>query len=94
MVKFDKEELLKLADLSALKLYDDEIDDLVNQIQKLLEYTEELENVQLSTEALPVRNVNVFREDEIIKFDSKKILNQAPQQKDGFFVVPKILKQS
>jgi aspartyl-tRNA(Asn)/glutamyl-tRNA(Gln) amidotransferase subunit C len=94
MVKFSKEELLKLADLSALKLYEDEVDDFVLQIQKLLEYTEELENVVISTEVLPTRNVNVFREDEVIKFDSKKILAQAPKQKDGFFVVPKILKQS
>lgn len=93
MVKFDKEELLKLADLSALKLYDNEIDDLVDQIQKLLDYTEELNKVELSAEAAPTRNVNVFREDEIIRFDSSLLLKQAPKTKDGFFVVPKILNK-
>ncbi|MBD3273333.1 Asp-tRNA(Asn)/Glu-tRNA(Gln) amidotransferase subunit GatC [Candidatus Dependentiae bacterium] len=93
MVKFDKEELLKLADLSALKLYDDEIDNLVDQIKKLLDYTEELSQVKLSKEVAPIKNVNTFREDEIIKFDSKPLLDQAPEKKDNFFVVPKILKQ-
>lgn len=94
MVKFDKEELIKLADLSALKVYDNEIDNLVNQIQKLLDYIEELNKVKLSREASPTRNVNVFREDKAIKFDSTPLLKQAPKIKDGFFVVPKILNKS
>ena len=93
MVKFDKEELLKLAEISALKLYDNETDDLVNQIKKLLNYTEELKKVQLSTEIAPIKNINIFREDEVINFDSSKILKQAPKQKNGFFVVPQILKK-
>ncbi|MFH1461719.1 MAG: Asp-tRNA(Asn)/Glu-tRNA(Gln) amidotransferase subunit GatC [bacterium] len=91
MINFDKEELLKLADLSALKLYDDEIDDFVDQIKKLLDYTNELEQVELSTQSAPTININVFRQDVTIKFDSTSLLNQAPQEKDGFFVVPKIL---
>ena len=94
MVKFDKEELIKLADLSALKVYDNEVDDLVNQIKKLLDYTEELNKVKLSTEAAPTKNVNVFREDKAVRFNSALLLKQAPRSKDGFFVVPKILNKS
>lgn len=94
MIKFNKKDLLKLANLSALELYEDETEDFIIQIKKLLEYIQELENVELSTEALPIKNINVFRDDYIEKFDSKKILEQAPKEKDGFFVVPKILNKS
>lgn len=94
MVKFDKEELLKIAELSALKLYENETDELVDQIKKLLDFTQELEKVELSTESSPVKNVNIFREDVVKKFDSSILLKQAPKVKDNFFVVPKILKKS
>lgn len=91
MVKLDKEELLKLAELSALKLYDEEVEDLLEQIKVFLEYTDELDQVQLSKEVAPIRNVNVFREDIALPTNSKPILEQAPQTKDTYFEVPKIL---
>ena len=92
MIKFDKEELLKIANLSGLKLNDEEIPVLVEQIQLILNYTEELEQVKLSKETAPIKNVNVFRDDEIKEFDSSLILKQAPFSKNNYFVVPKILK--
>lgn len=94
MVTFDKKRLLEIAKLSALKLYDNEIDGLVSQIKKLLDFTQELEKVKLSTESSPIKNINIFREDVAKKFDSSRILGQAPKVKENFFVVPKILKKS
>ena len=41
MINFNKEELLKLAKLSALKLNDQEANVLVEQIKVLLDYTKE-----------------------------------------------------
>jgi len=92
MIKFNKEELLKIANLSGLKLDNAEIPTLVEQIQLILNYTEELEQVKLSKETAPIKNVNVFRDDEIKEFDSSPILKQAPITKNNYFVVPKILK--
>ena len=92
MIKFNKEELLKIANLSGLKLDNEEIPVLVKQIQLILNYTEELEQVKLSKETSPIKNVNVFRNDEIKEFDSSSILKQAPSVKNNYFVVPKILK--
>ena len=94
MINFDKEELFKLAELSALKLNDKEADVLVEQIKILLDYTQELDKVKLSEETAPTKNVNVFREDIAVKKDSSAILSQAPQVKDNYFVVPRILKQN
>lgn len=91
MINFDKEELLKLSSLSCLKLDSDEIEVLVEQIKLVLNYAKKLDSVELSTESLPTRNVNVFREDEARQFDSKSILDQSPKKNDSYFVVPKIL---
>ncbi|MFC1894535.1 Asp-tRNA(Asn)/Glu-tRNA(Gln) amidotransferase subunit GatC [Candidatus Dependentiae bacterium] len=92
MIKFDKEELLKIATLSELKLNEEESNLLVKQIKLVLDYTEELEQVTPSKETAPIKNVNVFREDKARKFDSSKIMQQAPETKDNYFVVPQILK--
>ncbi len=91
MIKFDKEELLKIAELSALKLHDNEIDTLVEQIQLVLNYTEELNQVTIATETAPTKNVNVFRDDKAFQRDPACILKQANTNKEGYFVVPKIL---
>ncbi len=90
MIKLEKEELLKLAKLSALKLYDDEIELLVKQMKLVLAYTEELDQVTMSAEVNPTKNINVFREDKAIPTDSSPILKQAPNNEKTYFVVPKV----
>ena len=52
MVEFTKEELLNLARISSLKLYDHEIEHLREQLQKTLDYTEELEQLMLKAATL------------------------------------------
>jgi len=94
MIKFDKEELLNIAELSSLKLNEQEADVLVNEIKRFLDYTEELNQVTLAKEVSPVKNVNVFREDIAEQKDTSHLLAQAPQTKDTYFVVPKVLKSS
>ena len=93
MINFNKEELLELAEMSSLKLYNHEIDDLTKQIKKLLEYTEELNKVTLSHESAPTYNVNIFRDDVVQYYDSTSILKQAPQENNHYFIVPKILEK-
>lgn len=91
MVNFTKEELLKIAKLSALTLGDEEIASFEKHLKVVLSYTSELE--QVITQQLPpsVFNMNVFREDKAIEKDSTLLLEEAPKTHDFFFVVPKIL---
>lgn len=91
MVKFDKEELLKIAKLSALKLDDDEIETFAHELGQVIEYTRELETVEPPQTLEVQTNVNVFREDKLQPYDSESVLEGAPEQKDSFFSVPKIL---
>jgi len=92
MYSFSKEELLKIAKLSALHLDENEIEQFAKELQIILEYSSMLNKVvsEEKLEAKPFKT-NVFREDIAIQTDSKEILENAPQKKDTFFVVPKIL---
>ncbi len=91
MISFDKEELLKIAKLSALTLDDDEIETFSNELRQVLQYTSELENVEPPQTLEVQTNVNVFREDKAQPCDPESVLEQAPDRKDTFFRVPKIL---
>ncbi len=91
MITFDKEELLKIAKLSALKLDDDEIETFAHELRQVLEYTSELDKVDPPQTFEAQTNVNVFREDKLQSCDSELVLEQSPERKDSFFSVPKIL---
>lgn len=91
MTDFSREELLKLAELSSLKIYDDEIEYLRSQLGKTLAYIEQLNEFQARPEHDAVKTINVFREDKATPKDAAPLLAQAPQTKETYFVVPKIL---
>ena len=91
-MKLGKEELLNLAQLSALKLYDNEIENLITDLKIFLEYTNELDQVKLLQETNPIKNINLFRKDIVIETNSESIKNQVPQIKNDLFVMPAIRK--
>lgn len=91
MVKLDKNELLKIAELSALKLNENELELFAQQLQTILNYTKELDQVKLTDKITLTKNVNFFRKDIAKQQDSKLLLELAPKKKNGYFVVPKIL---
>lgn len=93
MAIITKEELLKIAHISQVRLYDEEIDSLVKQIGDLLSYAARVQELalQLDLSAPSYPNVNVMRPDIIEKTDSKAILSLAPAQEENYFVVPKII---
>ena len=96
MSKISREEVSKVAQLARLKLNEEQIDNHATQIEKILEYINQLEkidtsNVPCTTRAIEV--INVVRTDAKEIFDNREeILNQAPSREDDFFKVPKIIK--
>lgn len=89
MIKFSKQDLLKVANLSALKLRDSEIPKMLKDIQNLLEYVEQLNEVKDEKQYPQYRNKNIFREDKKINCEvSNNLLKSAPKTKDNYFVVP------
>ena len=93
-VGFNKDELLKVAKLSALNLSDSEIDIFTNNLEKVLNFIDQIKEVKVSAQVDQVRNKNILREDEIISTDSTDILNLAHDKQESYFVVPKILDEN
>ena len=97
MSRISKEEVSKVAQLAKLKLNEEQIDNHATQIEKILDYINQLEkidttDVPCTTRAIEV--VNVVRGDAIEKYKNRdEILGQAPSREDDYFKVPKIIRE-
>ena len=96
MSRISKEEVSKIAKLAKLKLNEEQIDNQATQIEKILDYINQLEkidttNVPCTTRAIEV--INNFRSDTNKIYKNRdEILDLAPSREDDFFKVPKIIK--
>ena len=97
MSRISREEVSKVAQLARLKLNEEQIENHATQIEKILDYINQLEkidtkNVPCTTRAIEV--INNFRSDtKEIFSDRDEILDLAPSREDDFFKVPKIIKE-
>ncbi|WP_016951461.1 Asp-tRNA(Asn)/Glu-tRNA(Gln) amidotransferase subunit GatC [Anabaena sp. PCC 7108] len=91
----DREQVRKVANLARLELTPDEEEKFTTQLGSILEYIEQLSELDV-TDVLPTTRAidvsNVTREDNLQPYaDRDAILSSAPQQEGDFFRVPKIL---
>ena len=97
MKKITKEEVKKVAHLARLELNEHEINNHVEQLEKILEYINKLEkintdNVPCTTRAIEV--TNKFRKDEKQNSDCiEELLELGPSREDKYFKVPKIINE-
>lgn len=92
MAKITREELLKFAELSSLKVSSEELLTLVDDLQELFDYVQQLDTFNLEkTETLAVHNVNLFRDDVVQAVPAPELLAQSPEHTADYFVVPKIV---
>lgn len=96
MSKLTRDDILKLASLSRLKLSEDEIRQFQTELSEILGYVEKLESVD--TNGLePTYQVSglttVTREDEIIDYEAKPeaLIKLAPATKDNQYQVNRVL---
>jgi len=94
MTKVTREEILKIARMSQLDIHKDEIESLISQTEQVLSYAERVKEVAADVQEPSTKNVNVFREDVIVRTDNEPILAQAPEREGNYFVVPMILESS
>ena len=85
MVKISKEEVLKIARQSHIAIREDEILPMINQLNEVLSYAERVQKVAAKVEEPSIKNVNVLREDVVVKTDPEPILSQAPEQEENLF---------
>lgn len=91
MAKVTKEEIKKIAELTKVSFSDDELDGVMQQFNDVISYAERVVQIAQQAEIISVKNSNVDRADIVISTDSSKILAQAPDGEDNYFVVPKFL---
>ena len=91
-----KETVKYVAHLARIELKPEELEKLSGQLQDIINFIDKLKkldvnNISPTSHILPLENV--FREDtarESLPVD--KVLMNAPQKKDNFFVVPKVIE--
>ena len=97
MSKITAEDVKKVAALSRLDLEPEEIETYTKQLEKILDYVAQLQEIDTdgiepTTRAVEV--VNVTREDIISSTKVREdILRLSPQREGEFFRVPKILSE-
>ncbi|MDP5017614.1 MAG: Asp-tRNA(Asn)/Glu-tRNA(Gln) amidotransferase subunit GatC [Dolichospermum sp.] len=91
----DSEQVRKVANLARLELTADEEVQFTTQLGSILDYIEQLNQLDVTNVAPTTRAIdvsNVTREDILQPCpDREAILSSAPQQEGDFFRVPKIL---
>ncbi|ACI20246.1 MULTISPECIES: Asp-tRNA(Asn)/Glu-tRNA(Gln) amidotransferase subunit GatC [Thermodesulfovibrio] len=95
-MKISKEEVKHIAMLSRLELNEEEIGVYQEQLSRILDYIEKLNEID-TTLVEPTSHVielkNVFRDDNVKGSISRdEALKNAPDQTDKFFRVPKIIE--
>jgi aspartyl-tRNA(Asn)/glutamyl-tRNA(Gln) amidotransferase subunit C len=97
MSKLSRDDVLKLARLSRLKLAEEEVERFRGELSKILDYVETLNQVEtLNLE--PTYQVtglkNVMRDDEVKKYQAKPedLSKNAPAAEAGQFKVKRILE--
>ena len=96
MAKLTREDVLKLAGLSKLRLSDEEVESLRGELSEILNYVEQLDSVD-TTGLEPTYQVtglmNVTRTDEIKHYGYKteELLKNAPAVQDNQFKVKRVL---
>lgn len=78
--------------MSQMRLDDQEIEFLTQQIAQILNYAARVQEAIGTTTSEDAHNINVFRSDEIIPTPTQPILAQAPEREEDYFVVPRILE--
>ncbi|MGZ4909490.1 MAG: Asp-tRNA(Asn)/Glu-tRNA(Gln) amidotransferase subunit GatC [Halobacteriota archaeon] len=87
IIKTDVEHIARLA---CIKLHDDELQEFTIQLNTIIEYFEELEDVE--TKLLQDEEDNVLRTDEIKpSMSQQEALSNAPRIDGGYFRGPRII---
>tara|TARA_Y100000590_G_scaffold468964_1_gene654106 strand:+ start:1701 stop:1991 length:291 start_codon:yes stop_codon:yes gene_type:complete len=96
-MKIDKNTTLKIARLSRIKINDAEVDELSTQLNSILDWVEQLNEVD--TENIdPLNNVSksilpLRKDEKIINNNTSDVLKNAPEKLEDYFVVPKVVEE-
>ena len=96
MAKISREDVLKLARLSKIKLNDEEVDKFVDELNSIVKYVEQISSVDTSG-LKPTDQVtglkNVMRPDKTIDYGetAEELLKNAPASEKNYIKVKRVL---
>tara|TARA_B100000989_G_scaffold254583_1_gene203306 strand:+ start:562 stop:846 length:285 start_codon:yes stop_codon:yes gene_type:complete len=94
-MSIDNSIVKKIANLSKINLSDAELENLKYELNKILDWVDDLKKIDTSQvePMLSVFDENMkMREDKVEQTKSDEILSNAPEKKESFFVVPKVIE--
>ena len=95
-MSIDNSIVKKISKLSKLKIRSESEDKMAEELNNILNWVESLQEVNTEEiePLLSVLNEKMpLRDDEVVMDDNQgDILNNAPEKKSGFFVVPKVVE--
>jgi len=94
----NKKEIHKIAKLAKIDIKDSELDAYSNQILKILDYIEELNDVdtsQVEEFSGDILNTQQKLRDDVVgeSLDREEIVKLAPESDGVYFKVPKVIKK-
>ena len=95
-MSLDKKSVKKVASLARIRMSDDELERMVPQLSKIIGFVEQLAEVNTDN-VEPLANVvditPELRKDVVNDGDCvDKVLKNAPEDTQGYFVVPKVIE--
>lgn len=95
-MSLDTKTVKKVASLARIRMSDEELERMAPQLSKIIGFVEQLAEVNTDNIEPLASVVDItlrLREDSVTDGDySEKILKNAPEQTQGFFVVKKIIE--
>lgn len=93
MKMIDDDILSKLEKLSYIKIDPNNKENIKHQINEILNFVENLNQLNIKDDINTNLNVLKLRDDTVINSNvGKQILESAPNTEDNFFIVPKIIE--
>lgn len=90
-----KEELLHIEKLANIKLQEEKVDNYLFNLQNILNFADTLNKAPIEglKETIGAQDkYNVFRKDEVKQFEDREaLLQNAPEQEDNMFKIPKAI---
>lgn len=95
-MQVSKEEILHIANLAMLNLEENEIEKYRENLNEILNFSETIKNAKTENIDITIganEAKNIFREDEVKKFDdTASLLQNAPEQGQNMFKIPKVIQ--
>jgi len=95
MAHITRDEVRKLAEISQIHVKESDIDTLLREMEAVIAYASSLQVIAEQSDLSMMRRSprTTFRADVVEDWDTEEIVSLAPEEEDGYYVVPKVLKQ-